>query len=136
MTTIIFHHNLFKKTLDDETYDEKLPITPTTTYTDLAERIYASTNELKELPNMGQQITKLADDKFKLDLSGEDLAIFYRVFGQEPKEAMRIAEIFEAEPIAFAALSQLIRKQIHDGVDIDELNEAVAKIEADARAAN
>ena len=85
---------------------------------------------------MAQEIRKTEDDMFELDLSGDDLVIFFRVFGQEPEEAMRIAEIFETEPIAFAALSQIIRKQYLDQLNNEELFAAVAKLEKEAKEEN
>lgn len=81
---------------------------------------------------MAQEIKKINEDEFELTLSDDDLAIFFRVFGQEPKEAIRIADIFEEEEMAFAAMSQDIRKQVLAQVDPEELRIAIEKIEKEA----
>jgi len=116
----------FNKLLGNTHFDSRAPV-HAPAFTRFADKL-----NFIEDTNMAQEIKKINDEEFELTLSDDDLAIFYRVFGQEPKEAMRIAGIFEEEEMAFAAMSQDIRKQILAQVDPEELKVAVDKIEKEA----
>lgn len=83
---------------------------------------------------MAQSVTKISDEEFHLEITDDDLAIFFRVFAQEAKEAMRIAKVFGEEELSFAAMSADNREQILAQVDHEELAVAVTKIEKEALA--
>lgn len=77
---------------------------------------------------MLEKVKDLGDGTFEMVLADEDLAVFYRIFAQPPKEAMRIAKIFEEEPMQFAAMCSDLREQILSQVDEAELEALVEKI--------
>jgi len=84
---------------------------------------------------MAQSVKRISDDEFVLEISDKDLAIFFRAFAQEPKEAMRIAKLFGEEELSFVAMCSDNRKQILEQVDEKELMKLVAQAEQEAREA-
>jgi len=83
---------------------------------------------------MAQSVTKVSDEEFHLEITDRDLAIFFRVFAQEPKEAVRIAALFNEEPLSFAAMSADNRTQILEQVNNKELFALVKETEEQALA--
>jgi len=64
----------------------------------------------------------------ELELKDEELAVFFRIFGQEPKEAMKIAKTLGEPELSFVAFSADIREQVFAQVDRKELEEMVSHV--------
>ena len=83
---------------------------------------------------MSQSVIKVSEDEFDTEITGKDLAVYYRIFAQLPTEAMRLAKIFGEEELSFAAMSLNNRKEILKQNNETLLNKLVATVEKEALA--